>query len=282
MNLSIIIVAYNNGDELKECLDSIFENNDLGDDLEVIVVDNSPDDKVEKNIATYNDIKFIKNPDNGFGRGNNIGYQNSSGKYLLFLNPDTLITSQCFKNLISLYLTDSHIGMAGVKLIDAQGKENNSYNIRLKYGLFKKILLMVNRRFGFFISRLMYTCGADIFTDRETFEQIGFFDENIFMYGEEEDIAYRLDKINKRIAYFRQISIVHLQGKSSGHRELTNRKRMAISSEYICNKYGFDFKKQIKKEIRAMNIINMMNRVRKKEPKYSLEVLDYYKSLVES
>lgn len=280
MKLSIIIVAYNNGNELIDCLNSIFDHNDLGEDLEVIVVDNSPNDKVECNIVGYKGVTYIKNPENGFGRGNNIGYHNSSGDYLLFLNPDTLIISPCFQKLISLYSTDKRIGMAGVRLLDAKGKENNSYNIRLKYGLFKKFLLKTSRRFGFFISRLMYTCGADIFIDRETFAQIGCFDENIFMYGEEEDIAYRLDKIDKKIAYFQQISIVHLQGKSSGHRELVNRKRMAISSEYICNKYGFNFKKQIRKEIRAMNIINMINSARKKEPKYSSEVLDYYKSLV--
>lgn len=280
MKLSIIIVAYNNGKELIECLGSIFQNNDLGDNLEVIVVDNSPNDIVEKKLSRYNNITFIKNPDNGFGKGNNIGYHNSSGEYLLFLNPDTLILAPCFGRMIELFSSDHQNGMAGVRLVDAEGNENNSYNIRLKYGLFKKILLKVSRRLGFFCSRYMYTCGADILIDRITFEQIGCFDENIFMYGEEEDIAFRLDRIGKKIVYFPEITIVHLQGKSSGHKELDNRKRMALSSEYICNKYGYNFKKQIRREIRAMILINFLNRKRGKEPKYNSEVLEYYKSLV--
>ena len=70
-SLSIIIVAYNNGHELVDCLDSVFKYNDLGSKLEVIVVDNSPSDKVFLLLKDYDGIIYTKNHNNGFGFGNN-------------------------------------------------------------------------------------------------------------------------------------------------------------------------------------------------------------------
>ena len=279
MLISIVIVAYKNGDELLNCLDSIESNNDLGDQLEVIIVDNSPDDTVENLLRGKTGFSYYNNPLNGFGRGNNVGLLKSSGRYVLFLNPDTLIMSSCFMKMVSVFEKDNSIGMMGFKLIDKNGQENNSYNMRLNYGILKKIVLKLSRRFHLFMHRVMYTCGADIFVERETFQQIGMFDENLFMYSEEEDIAYRMNRIGKRIAYEPSIVITHLQGQSTGHQNLRNRKVMAESTRYVCEKYGFSFNRQMKKEVRAMRIINFACHVIGKPQKYDKEIVDYYKSL---
>lgn len=278
MLLSIVIVSYNNGDELVNCLDSIFRFNDLGSDLEVIVVDNSPGDVVSNLIGDYQGIRILKNPKNGFGRANNIGFDHSIGEHILFLNPDTLITDYCFRKMIQLYESDNSIGMAGFRLINAEGKESNSYNIRFNYGILKKTVLHLSRRFHFFIPRLMYTCGADILTDRNTFSAIGKFDDDIFMYGEEEDIAARLNCIGKKVMYFPEITIVHLQGKSSGHKDLANRIRMLDSCYYLCNKQGKSYKNLLNKEVRYMKAMNFAHHVLRKQPRYSKEIVDYYKN----
>ena len=147
----------------------------------------------------------------------------------------------------------------------------------MKFGLIKKIFLKICYSIHLFIPKCMYTCGAAIFIDRDTFEGIGKFDERIFMYCEEEDIAYRLNRIKKYGAYFPQIRIVHLQGKSTGHDELKTRKQILESSKYICKKYGFDFKKEMRKELFAMKTINGVKRLFFLKPRYSDDVIEQIK-----
>ena len=87
MLLSVIIVAYRNIALLRDCIDSIYRFNDIGDELEVVVSDNSPDMELYNEIATdYPSVKLVKNDNIGFGAGNNRGYEASSGKYLFFFN----------------------------------------------------------------------------------------------------------------------------------------------------------------------------------------------------
>jgi len=102
MTISIIIVAFNSGTLLKDCLDSVITS--LPDD-EIIVVDNHPEnfDLIRfENI--YTDVIFVNNPiNNGFGGGNNLGVHSSSGDLLFFLNPDTIINNFDREALVSNY-----------------------------------------------------------------------------------------------------------------------------------------------------------------------------------
>lgn len=274
--VSVIIVAYNNGDELVECVESIYRNNDIGKGLEVIIVDNSPDECVENLLGRDERVSIFYNTDNGFGKGNNIGESNSKGKYILFLNPDTLLVEPIFEDLICIYEKHSDCGSIGVKLINKEGEENNSYNIRLNYGLLKKMLLKFSRMSNIYIPKLMYTCGADIFIERKVFESIGGFDENIELYGEEQDIAFRMDIIGKKMYYRSDYTIIHLQGASGGGNEVRNRIRILKSSEYICKKYGYDFKRLMRSEYRYMRLINFICRSIGRKPRYRRGVMSLY------
>lgn len=278
MLLSIIIVAYNNGMEIANCLNSIYTYNDLGNDLEVIVVDNSSNPTTEKHVKQFPDVRYIQSSNMGFGHGNNVGFHHSSGKYLLFLNPDTLILSKCFKTLIDSYANMPDIGYCGVRLVDSEGKENNSYNVRLNFGFAKKILLHLSRLLGFFVGKAMYTSGADIFIERTTFAEIGLFDENIFLYGEEEDLSFRLDRIHKKIVYFSRITICHLQGKSSGHNYQKNVNRMLDSWMYICQKYGFPFNSFIRHEIIYMKTFNLLLQFLGRKVRYDQSIISTFEA----
>lgn len=104
--LSIIIVAYKNWKVLLKTLESIEKYNDIGDQLEVIVVDNSPaESRVEKYInRNWNyHFKYIESINNGFGYGNNIGVKASSGKYLAFINPDIIFVEKIFASIIEYF-----------------------------------------------------------------------------------------------------------------------------------------------------------------------------------
>ena len=273
--VSVIIVTYNNKGELDECLRSIFEMNDIGDRLEVIVVDNSPDDSIGTRIASFPTIKYIRNELNGFGRGNNIGFRASTGDLLIFLNPDTKLVEPIFEKIVNHYYENSKCGMAGIRLLNCEGIEHNSFNIRLNYGLRKKIILHLCRKLKLFPERLMYTSGADIIMDRAIFSAIGMFDENIFMYGEEQDLANRVNLAGKELNYFSDLSMMHLQGMSTSDGVLRIHKRMIDSNRYYCMKYGIDFRKEMGKEIFAMRLINFVGGIVGKR-KYSEELLELY------
>ena len=119
--ISIIIVTYNSQLYIKKCLDSIFENNDVGESLEVIVVDNSTEEiasQLLEIIQEYypNRVKFIKNDRNGgYGQGNNLGIQQASGKYIAIMNPDITMTESLFNYTIEHLERNSETGIIGYK-----------------------------------------------------------------------------------------------------------------------------------------------------------------------
>lgn len=277
VKLSLVIVTYNNGQELEDCLTSIREYNDIGDRLEVIVADNSSTEKVKEIVSRHKEVYYISNPDNGFGKGNNVGFSISTGDLIIFLNPDTEIIEPSFQKIIDHYYSVDKCGMAGVKLLNVDGVEHNSYNMCLNLGLSKKIILFCCRKFNIFLPNCMYTSGADIIMDRDTFIKIGKFDENIFMFGEEQDLAYRVIQKGKRLNYFADIKMVHLQGKSTQKNYSSTHGRMLESNRIYCNKYGFDFNKEVKKEIFAMKTINAILKLFGKR-KYDEELIKFYVS----
>ena len=116
MTLSVIIVSYKKIEVLRDCLNSIKQYNDIGEDLEVIVSDNSPDDILYETIKKeYDWIKIIKNENKGFGAGNNRGYEIATGKYLLFLNPDTILIEPIFKFTVEQFEQDKDLALFGVQ-----------------------------------------------------------------------------------------------------------------------------------------------------------------------
>lgn len=275
VTVSVIIVTYNNKEELDECIQSIFEMNDISERLEVIVVDNSPNDSVKSRLGKYEKVKYIRNIENGFGKGNNIGYKESIGDLLIFLNPDTELIEPVFGKITNKYYNTNKCGMAGIKLLDKAGKEHNSYNIRLNYGILKKAVLRLSRKLNFFPQKIMYTCGADIIIDRKLFEEIGLFDEHIFMYGEEQDLANRINEKGKKVCFFDDLSMMHLQGMSTINNAIKVQEKMNISNKYYCTKYGIDFKKEISKEIFAMKFLNAISSLVNKK-KYPDELIKSY------
>ena len=97
---SVIIVSYKKLDILIDCLDSIYKYNDIGDKLEIIVVDNSPEDNIYNYIkSNYNDVRILKSENKGFGAGNNLGAKIARGEYL-FSSILILFSSNQFFNLL--------------------------------------------------------------------------------------------------------------------------------------------------------------------------------------
>ena len=121
--LSIIIVSYNVKYFLEQCLYSVQKAIE-GIEAEVIVVDNnSSDESVEYLQQFFSHVKFIANKENrGYARANNQGWQLATGDYVLFLNPDTIVGEDCFRQSITILQQHDNLGALGIHMIDGSGR----------------------------------------------------------------------------------------------------------------------------------------------------------------
>ena len=262
MKISVIIVAYKSANILKRCLDSIAKYNDLGDELEVIVVDNSPEGfRVQSEIekSNYKNFKYIAADNKGFGTGNNIGAKVAGGEILAFLNPDIILIEPIFKGIYQEFLQNSKVEMLGVKLLYEDMKIGFSFYYDYKYSILKKQMQKIRNKIGKFDSKNMYIAGADMFVRKNTFFDVGMFDENIFMYYEEPDLTRRIRNYNNeaKIEFCNKYKMIHLEKKSTPQ-SLNVLDYEFDSAIYYGKKYGLDYKKKIQFE---MNYIELKKRI---------------------
>lgn len=250
MKLSVIIVAYVNIEDIKNCIESIDKYNDAGNDVEIIVVDNSPNMKLYEFVQqNYPSVSIIKNENTGFGDANNKGVEIAKGDILFFLNPDTILVEPLFQHIIKR-MQDKTVGIMGFDLLTGDMKKNSSYGWIDKDGLLQNQLLKVFKKIGYFNEKKMYIEGANMIIRKEVFEAAGRFDANIFMYFEEQDLSKRVIKLGYRNVYDESHSLIHLQGGSSSSE--TSLKYEVESLKYYCKKYDMNLQKIVAKKIRAI------------------------------
>ncbi len=239
MNISVIIVNYNVKHFLEQCLFSVQAalKNLQG---EIIVIDNaSSDNSIDYLQPKFPLVNFIANKENaGFGKACNQGFKISSGEFILFLNPDTLVPENCFEKCISFFKTQTDAGALGVKMVDGSGKflkESKRAFPSLSTSVFKILgladLFPHSKVFArYYLGHLDSTqnhevdvlAGAFMMIKRKVLEITGGFDEAFFMYGEDIDLSYRIQKTaspetGKRFKnyYFAQTEIIHFKGEST-------------------------------------------------------------------
>lgn len=225
MDLSIIIVNYKSAAKTNACIESI-KNDDLsGIDFEMLVVDNySLDGGVEAIKEKNNDVLVIESGRNlGMGGGNNMGIGASGGKYVLILNPDTLIRRGAIKSLYDLMERTPDAGVAGPKLLNPDGTLQYSC---LRFPTLFTPLLRRTFLGVFFPKQLDYFLMKD-FDHRETREVdwlIGScliirrgmidalkqaFDEKFFMYFEDTDLCRRARRAGFKVIYHPEAEVIH-------------------------------------------------------------------------
>ncbi|MFM7722501.1 MAG: glycosyltransferase, partial [Bacteroidota bacterium] len=232
MQLSIIIVNYNVQHFLEQCLSSV-EKASAGMQVEVIVVDNnSVDQSLSMVRKKFPQVKLIANKENvGFSKANNQGIAESTGKYILLLNPDTLVKEDTFSKVVEFMDHHEQVGGLGVKMFDGSGKllpeskrglptpETSFYKISGLYKLFPK-----NGRINrYYMGNLSYDenqeieilSGAFMFMRKTTLDQVGWLDEDFFMYGEDVDLSWRIIQGGWKNIYFADTSIIHYKGEST-------------------------------------------------------------------
>ncbi len=228
MTLSIVILSYNTLDLIIDCLDSLreqFAQELKEENIEIIVVDNASREEVVSGIEKYlsgkSHIKLVKSKENlGFGRGCNLGAENSKAEYILFLNSDTKVGDKGFLKMTEYLKENPKVGIIGGKLSNYDKSPQPSAG--KFYNLFNFFLLIFGgERFGLLksspgkISKVDWVAGACLMIKRNVFEEIGGFDKNIFMYIEDMEISYRAMKNGFSTYFFPDVLVMHKEQGSS-------------------------------------------------------------------
>lgn len=231
IKLSVVTVTYKpNIKDLTLFIESFYKFNDLGEEAQLIIVDNSPINSWNSSLlqSQYPLLTLISNPSNpGFGASNNLGFEQYSSEYVLFINNDVELLEPIFNKIIEEFEKNEFIGCVG---IHQKGGAPS---------FFKKFDAPSNITNKQFIDKYHFISGAFMFFKSSVFKECGEFDKNIFMYLEEYDISTRLIKKGYSTVYLPQYSFLH----KTGDRKIQNKKHWiygTIAYCYICTKYGID------------------------------------------
>ncbi|MCI0516017.1 glycosyltransferase [candidate division KSB1 bacterium] len=232
MELSIIIVNFNVRRLLEGALASICKATQ-GLMSEILVVDNaSQDGSVAMVREKFPTVQLLVNTQNlGFGRANNQALHLATGKYIVFINPDTLVQEDTFTTLIQFLEHRADVGMAGCKILNPDGTLQLACrrSFPTPWVAFTKMvglsaLFPRSRIFGRYnltyldpdqAAEVEAISGSFMLVRRRALEQVGFFDETWFMYGEDLDLCYRFRQAGWKIFYLPATKIVHFKGESS-------------------------------------------------------------------
>jgi O-antigen biosynthesis protein len=233
MELSVVIVSYNVKHFLGQCLGSVRKASG-GLRCEIFVVDNNSADGSCSMVSTeYPEVKLIRNFKNtGFSAACNQAIRLAAGKYILLLNPDTVVGEDTFTKCLDFMESRQDAGAVGVKMVNGSGKllpearrslptpSVAFFKVTGLSGLFPGSPVF-NRYYLGHLDNSKTTeaeilSGAFMFIRRTALEKSGFLDESFFLYGEDIDLSYRITRAGFKNYYFPEVKIIHYKGESTG------------------------------------------------------------------
>jgi GT2 family glycosyltransferase len=229
MDISVIILAYKNKEKLRITLEAVFRSQ-TKHSYEVIVVDGgSNDGTADMAESEFPQAKVIRSENQGFSAGNNVGLKQSTGKVVLFLNPDTAVEPNVLEETYNKIESDNKIGFLGCRLV----KEDGSLDLAARrsfpdpvnaFARFTHLDKLFPKYFGSYNllnvpedqeQEVDSLVGAFMMARREVIDQIGMWDEDFFMYGEDIEYCYRAKQAGYKNVYFPKVTTIHYKGQSS-------------------------------------------------------------------
>jgi O-antigen biosynthesis protein len=267
LEVSVIIVNYNVRDFLHQALVSI-QKALKGIRSEIIVVDNASDDgSIEMVHRQFPSVKLISNQVNfGFAKANNIAIKQSRGKYLLLINPDTIVQEDTIRVMLEFMKSHPKAGMAGCRILNPDGSMEPACrrSFPTPWVAFTKIfglsaLFPKSKLFGRYNLTYLSTdetypveavSGSFMMVRKETVRQVGGLDEEFFMYGEDLDWCYRILQEGWQIYYVHTTQIIHYKGEST--------RRSSIDE---INTFYHAMRLFVEKHFRSSSVFSMMLRL---------------------
>lgn len=254
MDISVIIVNYNVREFLNNALISLFKAV-AHLEAEILVVDNASDDgSVELLQKNFPSVKLIANKENlGFAKANNQALAEAKGNYILLINPDTLVQEDSLAKLMAFLVEHPKVGMAGCKILNPDG----SFQLPCRrsfptpwaaftktFGLsalFPKSKLFAKYNLTYLDEDTTYevdaVSGSFMLLRREVYEKIGGLDESFFMYGEDLDWCFRVQKAGWKVYYVPVTSIIHYKGESTKRSNIDELKVFYNAMKLFVEKY---------------------------------------------
>jgi hypothetical protein len=248
--LSIIVLSYNTKELLRGCLVSL-EKNRREVDFEVIVPDNgSVDGSPEMVEKDFPNARLIESEINlGFAGGNNLAKELARGEYVLFLNSDTIVHKNTLRETVDYLDRYKDVGAVTCKIVLPNGdldKDTRRSFITPWIGLvhlflkldrlFPKSRLFAKYWYGYMPENKIHEIdalqGAFFLTRKKLLDEIGWFDEDYFLDGEDIDISWRIKDMGFKNMYFPKVEITHFKGSSKGKIESQNRKLVPLKDRF--------------------------------------------------
>lgn len=232
MDLSVIIVNYNVKFFLEQCLHSVLRASE-NLEVEIFVVDNhSSDGSITYLPQRFPTVSFTWLDKNlGFAKANNLILEKTTGKFVLFLNPDTIVPEYCFERAIAFMKEQPQAGAIGVRMLDGAGyylRESKRSFPSVRASFFKMSGLsavfpdspVFSEYYAAHISEegnheVDVVAGAFMMVGKECLQKLKGFDEDYFMYGEDIDLSYRILQAGYKNFYVSSINILHFKGEST-------------------------------------------------------------------
>ncbi len=232
-DLTVIVVTWNSGSDIEECLRTALSAS-RGLQAKIVVVDNGSTDGTRQIVAEhFPEVSLVANRGNiGFAAANNVGIRQADSRYLMLLNPDTIVREGAFRGLVGFMDAHSDCWAAGPALLNGDGTPQRTgvrfpslWNLFVE-SFFLDRLFPRSRIFG--RHRELYedpgrsrpvdfVQGSCLIVRREAVEAVGVLDEEFFMYFEETDWCYRMKKAGGTVYYTPDGEVVHLGGGVMGH-----------------------------------------------------------------
>ncbi|MDP3994495.1 MAG: glycosyltransferase family 2 protein [bacterium] len=258
IELSIIVLNYNTRDLTLDCLSSLKKvNNET--DFEIILCDNgSTDGSVEAITKKYPEVIIVKNNINlGFAKGNNTARKVARGKYVLFLNSDTIVNKGVLPKTIQYIKTHPDTGAVTCKLVLADGSldKDSRRSFPTPWVAFTHLVLHLDKLFpksklfarywyGYIspdaVQEVDVIQGAYFLTSKKLLDEVDWFSEDYFLDGEDIDLCWKIKKKGYKVIYYPDVYILHLKGVTKGKNKQTQKSTVSLKEKIKFRMSGVD------------------------------------------
>lgn len=227
LDISVVIVSYNTADLIDDCLRSVLESQ--GITLELFVIDNASTDRSADFVReNFPSVHLIANTVNrGYGAANNQVLPEYGGQYVILLNPDTTVAPDSFHLMISYMENHPRVGLAGPMIINHDGTHQDSVSTCYpghRYG---------RDDLGTLPGEIACVLGACQIVRGDLLKSLGGFDEDFFLYGEDQDLCLRIRKRGFEIGFIEGAVVMHHGGQSERNSLPAEVVRKKIWAEYL-------------------------------------------------
>ncbi len=248
IEVSAVVVNYNDKVHLKECLASL-ERSSRNRTLEMIIVDNDSSDGSQEFIKShFPRVKLISNRDNrGFAIASNQGIRESQGEFLLFLNTDTILQSEALGLMLDEMKIDLELGAVGPALLRGKNRYQVSFGNKVNFwseliqkgffNFYDKIRLKHDKG----KREVGWLSAACLMVRRKALEEANFFDENFFLYFEDIDLCFKLRQEGWKLLYLPKAQVFHKGGSTTSSLAITSRYEYRKSQLYFYRKHNSKF-----------------------------------------